>query len=176
MSVTVLDETGTALEPCTERRARILLDRNRAGVVTRNPFTIRLLGDGSMRTEETSVAQIEDSDFISSLKEIGEPIPSWNFDLFVGDKPLWLVLKVEVNDGRIRVRQFLDNSNGIYDLCNKMVRVVYYTDAPSVLMEVSFSLGTMSDVNLSCDATNTEGCAEVAAIYECKFVSMTNHR
>ena len=42
MSVFVLDRRKQPLMPCTERRARLLLDRGRAVVVRAYPFTIRL--------------------------------------------------------------------------------------------------------------------------------------
>jgi len=42
MSVFVLDRRKHPLMPCTERRARLLLDRGRAVVVRAYPFTIRL--------------------------------------------------------------------------------------------------------------------------------------
>jgi hypothetical protein len=62
----------------------------------------------------------------------------------------------------------------MYDLSGKIVRIVFYSDVPSIVTEVSFSLGKIEDVNLSCDASGS-GCAEVEAIYNCKFVSVTNH-
>jgi hypothetical protein len=177
MSVTVLDESGNILDPCTERRARILLDRNRASVVNRNPFTIRLINEvsGVTMDMQENLVEIKPSELQKSIEAIGDPIPSWMFDLFIDDKPLWLAIKVKVEDGKIHIRQVLNDKDGIYDLRGKSVRVVYYTSAPSILMEVEFSLGKLSDVNLSCDASGTEGCAEVEAVYECKFVSMTSH-
>lgn len=43
MAVFVLDRSGQALMPCTEKRARLLLDRNRARVHHVMPFAIRLI-------------------------------------------------------------------------------------------------------------------------------------
>lgn len=43
MAVYVLDHKGSALMPCTERRARLLLDRQRARVHHVMPFVIRLI-------------------------------------------------------------------------------------------------------------------------------------
>ena len=40
--VPVLDRRGDPLDPCSEKRARLLLERGRAVVVGRTPFTIRL--------------------------------------------------------------------------------------------------------------------------------------
>jgi hypothetical protein len=142
-------------------------------VVSRNPFTIRLLGDmsgDSMTTQENPVSEIK-----AWMEEVGDPIHSWNFDLFVGDKPLWLVNKVKVDDGRMTVGQVITDSGGVYDLSGKVVRVVYYTEVPSILAEIEFSLGSICDVNLSCDASGSAVCADIATIYECKFVSMTNN-
>jgi hypothetical protein len=172
MSVTVFDEAGNSLEPCTERRARILLDRNRACVVKRNPFTIRLVG-GDMTEQENLVDKSGASGIKEFLAEAGDPIQSWNFDIFDGDKPLWLVTKINVDNGKISVRQVL-NASGMYDLSGKLVRIVFYSDVPAIAAEVTFSLGKIEDVNLSCDASGL-GCAEVEAIYNCKFVSVTNH-
>ncbi len=42
MAVFVLDRSGQALMPCTEKRARLLLVRNRARGHQILPFTIRL--------------------------------------------------------------------------------------------------------------------------------------
>ncbi len=42
MAVLVLDKTGKALMPCTEKRARLMLERGRARVHRIMPFTIRL--------------------------------------------------------------------------------------------------------------------------------------
>ena len=42
MSVFVLDKTKKPLMPCSEKRARLLLERGRAVVARRHPFTIRL--------------------------------------------------------------------------------------------------------------------------------------
>ncbi len=42
MAVFVLDKRKKPLMPCTEKRARLLLDRGRALVVKMYPFTIRL--------------------------------------------------------------------------------------------------------------------------------------
>ena len=42
MAVFVLDRGGKALMPCTEKRARLLLVRNRARVHQILPFSIRL--------------------------------------------------------------------------------------------------------------------------------------
>jgi hypothetical protein len=171
MSVTVFDEAGNVLEPCTERRARILLDRNRACVVKRNPFTIRLVG-GSMTTQENLVESSASSIKLWS-EEIVDPVQSWNFDIFADDKPLWLMINVNVLGGKMVMRQYL-NDRGMYDLSGKTVRVVFYTDVPSIATEISFSLGKIEEVNLSCDALSLSGCAEVEAIYSCKFVSVTN--
>jgi len=49
--VPVLDRRGAPLDPCSEKRARLLLERGRAVVVGRIPFTIRLRD----RTAEESV-------------------------------------------------------------------------------------------------------------------------
>lgn len=43
MAVFVLDKTGKALMPCSEKRARLLLDRGRARVHRVMPFVIRLI-------------------------------------------------------------------------------------------------------------------------------------
>lgn len=43
MSVFVLDKRGLPLMPCTEKRARLLLERNRARIHKLFPFTIRLV-------------------------------------------------------------------------------------------------------------------------------------
>src|SRR5262245_40111087 len=43
MAVFVLDRTGKALMPCTEKRARLLLQRGRARVHRILPFVIRLV-------------------------------------------------------------------------------------------------------------------------------------
>ena len=43
MSVFVLDKEGFALMPCTEKRARLLLQRKRARVHRLTPFVIRLV-------------------------------------------------------------------------------------------------------------------------------------
>jgi len=42
MAVFVLDRKKQPLMPCTEKRARLLLERGRAVVVRLHPFTIRL--------------------------------------------------------------------------------------------------------------------------------------
>ncbi|BCU08475.1 hypothetical protein Atep_31520 (plasmid) [Allochromatium tepidum] len=44
MAVFVLDKQKRPLMPCTEKRARLLLERGRAVVVRLAPFTIRLKG------------------------------------------------------------------------------------------------------------------------------------
>ncbi len=51
MAVYVLDQKKRPLDPCTERRARLLLERGRARVHRMRPFTIRLID----RTVEESV-------------------------------------------------------------------------------------------------------------------------
>lgn len=43
MAVFVLDRSGRPLMPCTEKRARLLLERGRARVHKVMPFTIRLV-------------------------------------------------------------------------------------------------------------------------------------
>lgn len=43
MAVVVLDRVGRKLNPCSEKRARLLLERSRATVAEMNPFTIKLL-------------------------------------------------------------------------------------------------------------------------------------
>jgi hypothetical protein len=43
MAVFVLDRRGTPLMPCTEKRARLLLERGRACVHLVMPFTIRIV-------------------------------------------------------------------------------------------------------------------------------------
>ena len=53
MSVFVLDRRKKPLMPCSEKRARLLLERGRARVARRYPFTIRLID----RTVEESVLQ-----------------------------------------------------------------------------------------------------------------------
>ena len=42
MAVFVLDKRKKPLMPCSEKRARLLLERGRAVVARRHPFTIRL--------------------------------------------------------------------------------------------------------------------------------------
>jgi hypothetical protein len=42
MSVIVLAKGGQQLDPCTERRARLLLNAGRASVYRVDPFTIRM--------------------------------------------------------------------------------------------------------------------------------------
>ncbi len=42
MAVLVLDKRKQPLMPCSEKRARLLLERGRAVVVRVHPFTIRL--------------------------------------------------------------------------------------------------------------------------------------
>ena len=42
MSVTVQGKDGKPLQPCSEKRARLLLDRRRAEVVCTDPFVIKL--------------------------------------------------------------------------------------------------------------------------------------
>lgn len=126
-----------------------------------------------MTEQENLSDQVGISGIKEFLSEVGDPIQSWSFDIFAGDKPLWLVTKVSVDSGRISVRQVL-NAGGIYDLSGKIVRIVFYSDVPSIVAEVTFSLEKIEDINLSCDASGS-GCAEVEAIYNCKFVSVTNH-
>ena len=43
MAVYVLDKTGTPLMPCSEKRARLLLERGRARIHRQVPFVIRLV-------------------------------------------------------------------------------------------------------------------------------------
>ena len=43
MSVFVLDRSGKPLMPCSEKRARLLLERGRARVHRLHPFAIRLI-------------------------------------------------------------------------------------------------------------------------------------
>jgi hypothetical protein len=43
MAVDVLDNDGRSLNPCSEKRARILLKRKRADVIGVDPFIIKLL-------------------------------------------------------------------------------------------------------------------------------------
>jgi 5-methylcytosine-specific restriction endonuclease McrA len=43
MAVYVLDRSGKSLDPCSEKRARLLLDRGRARVHRLRPFTIRVV-------------------------------------------------------------------------------------------------------------------------------------
>ncbi len=43
MAVYVVDYKGSALMPCTERHARLLLDRQRARIHHVMPFVIRLI-------------------------------------------------------------------------------------------------------------------------------------
>ena len=43
MAVFVLDKNGQALMPCTEKRARLLLERGRVRVHRVMPFVIRLI-------------------------------------------------------------------------------------------------------------------------------------
>ena len=43
MAVFVLDRTGKAVMPCSEKRARLLLERGRARVHRVMPFVIRLV-------------------------------------------------------------------------------------------------------------------------------------
>ena len=44
MAVLVMDKQGTPLMPCSEKRARLLLERGRARVHRIMPFVIRLVG------------------------------------------------------------------------------------------------------------------------------------
>lgn len=127
-----------------------------------------------MTTQENLVDSSKTSGLHDFWQEVGDPIQSWNFDIFVDDKQLWLATKIKVDSGRLSLKQVL-NSSGMYDLSGKRVRVVFYTEAPAVATELSFKLGKIDDVNLSCDATGAYGCAEVEAFYNCKFVSVTNH-
>ena len=53
MAVLVLDKRKKPLMPCSERRARFLLERGRARVHRMVPFTIRLVD----RLQENSVLQ-----------------------------------------------------------------------------------------------------------------------
>ena len=53
MAVFVLDRKGKPLMPCTERRARIMLNRGRARIHKMMPFTIRLVD----RLQQDSVLQ-----------------------------------------------------------------------------------------------------------------------
>jgi len=53
LAVFVLDKRKRPLMPCSEKRARLLLERKRARVHRLVPFTIRLVD----RTVETSVVQ-----------------------------------------------------------------------------------------------------------------------
>ncbi len=125
-----------------------------------------------MAEQENLVDKAGTSGIKEFLTEVGDPINSWNFDIFDGDKPLWLVTKINVDNGKISVRQVL-NASGMYDLSGKIVRIVFYSDVPSIAAEATFSLEKIEDVNLSCDASGS-GCAEVEAIYNCNFVSVTN--
>ena len=58
MSVFVLDKKGTALMPCSEKRARLLLERGRARVHRVLPFVIRLV-DRSAKSCEFQEVQIK---------------------------------------------------------------------------------------------------------------------
>jgi len=127
-----------------------------------------------MTTQENVVENDGPLRFKDFFQEVGDPIAAWNFDIFSEDKPLWLATKVRIADGKLYVQQVL-NASGAYDLCRKTVRIVFYTNEPSVATEFSFLVGRLENVNLSCDASSIEGCVEVEMIYKCKFVSMTNH-
>lgn len=127
-----------------------------------------------MTTEENLVDPVGSSQFHDFFAGVGDPIPTWDFDLFVDEKPLWLVTKVRVDGGRMSIRQVL-NASGMYTLSGKTIRVVFYSDVPSIVTELSFTLGRIEDVSLSCDSTAIGECAEIEAIYKCKFVSITNH-
>jgi hypothetical protein len=53
MSVFVLDKRKKPLMPCSERRARLLLERGRAVVHRRYPFAIRLTVDPAVAVESS---------------------------------------------------------------------------------------------------------------------------
>jgi hypothetical protein len=168
MSVFVLDESGEQLAPCTERRARILLERNRASVVSRNPFTIRLVGGVAMSKQENSI-----SNFSRIFEAIDDPIQSWSFDVLVDGTPLWLVSKVRIESGKMHINQVLTDS-GIYDLSGKLVVIRYYSDAHEIVADVTFQVNDLIDVNLQCDGISIDKCAEIELIHECAFVSAHN--
>ena len=51
--VTVIDVNKKPLQPCTGKRARLLLERKRAHVINTDPFVIKLLD----RTQEEFIVQ-----------------------------------------------------------------------------------------------------------------------
>lgn len=168
MSVFVFDESGEQLAPCTERRARILLERNRASVVNRNPFTIRLVSGVAMSKQENSLSNIS-----RVFEKFDDPIQSWSFDVLVDGTPLWLVSKIGIEAGKMRINQVLTDS-GIYDLAGKQVVIRYYSDTPEIVADVTFQVNDLLDVNLQCDGINIGKCAEIELIHECTFVSAHN--
>lgn len=168
MSVFVFDESGDQLASCTERRARILLERNRARVVKRNPFTIRLVSGVAMSNQENSLSNLS-----LALDAIGDPIPSWSFDVILDGNPLWLVSKVKIDSGKMHLSQIL-NDSGIYDLSGKKVIIRYYSDEPEIVAEVTFQVNDLIDVNLQCNGIDIDECAEIELIHECAFISAHN--
>jgi hypothetical protein len=94
MSVFVLDKRKRPLMPCSEKRARILLENGRARVARRHPFTIRLVDrsveDGALQpvrtkldpgSKTTGIAVVRDGDeaetavlFLAELHHRGKAI------------------------------------------------------------------------------------------------------
>lgn len=81
MAVFVLDKNKKPLMPCSEKRARLLLERGRAVVVKMYPFTIRLkdrVGGGTQPlrvkidpgSRYTGMALVRESEVVSSTGEI----------------------------------------------------------------------------------------------------------
>lgn len=93
MSVFVLDSQGKALMPCTEKRARLLLDRGRARVHRLVPMVLRLIerhvedcelqslrlkiDPGSETTGLALVRDVESADVLTGQTKSGVAILSW---------------------------------------------------------------------------------------------------
>lgn len=72
MAVCVLGKQKTPLQPCTEKRARLLLERGRAVVICTHPFTIRLkdrIGEDTQPSQTT-----EGSSVCGSLHTLCQPV------------------------------------------------------------------------------------------------------
>ena len=99
MAVFVLDRRKKPLMPCSEKRARIMLERGRARIHRMMPFTIRLVD----RLQENSVLQplrlkLDPGSKTTGLALAREAEHVWVMDMAPPGK------KVRTNHGRVAIR------------------------------------------------------------------------
>lgn len=68
MAVFVLDKRGQSLMPCTEKRARLLLERGRARVHRLVPFVIRLIDREVASCELQPLQDMDDNPYVPHVR------------------------------------------------------------------------------------------------------------